>query len=318
MIVKLDDTETAALIDLLRAEIDGTRFPLAPRLRPLRSMLAKLAPGPTPAAVPTRRRSRQVNRAPRCTRSGGGKAYFGVTTEQTEWHGPMSEPAVFPEAIGAIVHTGFGWAGLETVAPVAGFVAGAVSRYLLRRESRSKEILRSELERAGATAEDFKDTEQLAAAALRYGRAARDQAADENLRILSMAMIGLARRSELWASDFLKFAEIIAPLSRDELILIGRLMAEDSAFHATPRPPNSAADLWTIVRDGLVGVFPTVEHVLAIAARAQRSGLITPITGIGGTFYDLSPMGRELRLVVDVELAVHADEGMSPNFSTET
>jgi hypothetical protein len=182
-----------------------------------------------------------------------------------------------------------------------------VARYLLGRQEAAVGILRSELERSGATAADFKDVEQLAAAAVRYHRAARDQAADENLRILAQAMIGLARRDELWASDFLKYAEILAPLSRDELILIGRLMVEDASFYATPRPPNSGAGLWKIVADDAVAIFSSAEYVAAVAARAQRSGLIVPITGYGGTTYELSPIGREVRGVVDIAAAMPTD-----------
>ena len=42
MHLDLDDTEQAALTELLRREIETTRYPMAPRLRPLRSVLAKL------------------------------------------------------------------------------------------------------------------------------------------------------------------------------------------------------------------------------------------------------------------------------------
>jgi hypothetical protein len=99
-------------------------------------------------------------------------------------------------------------------------------------------------------------------------------------------MIGLARRQELWASDFLKYAEIIAPLSRDELIVIGRLMAEDAKL-ATPPPPGST-ELWQTIKT--LELFPNEQYLAAVAARAQRSGLINPITGFDGTHYELSPM----------------------------
>ena len=42
MHLDLDDAEQAALIELLRRETENTRYPLAPVLRPLRSVLAKL------------------------------------------------------------------------------------------------------------------------------------------------------------------------------------------------------------------------------------------------------------------------------------
>ena len=52
--LQLDDDEHAALVELLTAEIKGTRFPLSPRLRPLKSILAKLGVGSThaPAYLP--------------------------------------------------------------------------------------------------------------------------------------------------------------------------------------------------------------------------------------------------------------------------
>jgi hypothetical protein len=215
----------------------------------------------------------------------------------------MAQKDLIPEAIRTIIESVLTWSKFETLAPSAGFAAAAIGRYLFARQERSEGILRSALERAGATAQDFKDAEQFAAGALRYVRAARDQAADENLRILAQAMIGLARRQELWASDFLKYAEIIAPLSRDELMLIGWLMAEDAKL-ATPPPPGSA-DLWRVLNTS--GLFPSPQYLAAVAARAQRSGLISPITGLDGTQYELSPIGREVRSIVDIPAALRSD-----------
>lgn len=201
-----------------------------------------------------------------------------------------------PDAIGTMIETAFIGAKVEMLAPGAGFAASAIARYLLDRQEAGRGILRSELERAGATAADFRDADQFAAAAVRYMRAARDQAADENLRILARAMIGLARRDELWASDFLKYAEILAPLSKDELMLIGRAMAE---YRKLPTPPAPySTDLWQSIKK--IGLFPSDQYLDAVAARAQRSGLIIPITGFDGTHYELSPIGLEVMSLVDI------------------
>jgi hypothetical protein len=51
MMPDLDDAELAALIALLRETIDRDRFPLSPRIKTLRAILAKLAP-PPPAPEP--------------------------------------------------------------------------------------------------------------------------------------------------------------------------------------------------------------------------------------------------------------------------
>lgn len=214
--------------------------------------------------------------------------------------------AGLPELVGAVIETAMIAVGADIAAPGAGLAGSEVMRYLQGRLTNANAILRSQLERAGATASDFRDAQQLAAVAVRYHRAARDQAADENLRILAEAMVGLARRSELWASDFLKYADILAPLSRDELIFVGGLMAADRAIRAEHRdlPRNSA--IWHGVANEMIRQFPSKEHMEAIAARAQRSGMILPISGFDGTLFELSPLGREVREFVDIEAAVRA------------
>jgi hypothetical protein len=46
-----NDNEHAEVVRALRAIVDGDRFPLSPRIRRLKAILAKLAP-PQPAAEP--------------------------------------------------------------------------------------------------------------------------------------------------------------------------------------------------------------------------------------------------------------------------
>jgi len=54
---ELSDEEVAALTKHLRQAIDDARFPLAPRLDPLKSILAKLEPPkPVPERLPPRGR----------------------------------------------------------------------------------------------------------------------------------------------------------------------------------------------------------------------------------------------------------------------
>lgn len=216
-----------------------------------------------------------------------------------------------PTIIGAAVETAFTYAKHELLAP-GGAAAGALlADYIAKRVNQSRQVVLSELERLGATADDFKDAEQLAAAAFRCTRATRDQTADENLRLLAQAMVGLARRDRLWASEFLKYADILANLSRDEIILIGAMMAEDEKFFSVPRPPSNEASVWKPTLDAVVDTagtgegFPSVEYATAVAARAQRSGLIIALSVWGGTAYALSPIGREVRKFVAIDAALN-------------
>ena len=50
MNLELDDSEKAALVELLRDTIARDRFPLSPRVKRLRGILAKLGIGSAPAA----------------------------------------------------------------------------------------------------------------------------------------------------------------------------------------------------------------------------------------------------------------------------
>ncbi|HEX6957764.1 MAG TPA: hypothetical protein VF194_07240 [Ferrovibrio sp.] len=218
----------------------------------------------------------------------------------------MPNENLLPAVIGTTIETVFTYVNSEIVAPGAGLVGSAVANYLLKRNASARDILRSELERTGATAEDFHDTEQFAAAALRYTRAVRDQAADENLRLLAQAMAGLARRETLWASDFIRYADILSVLSRDEILLVGCLMREDANAQA-PEDPAEQIEVWNTVVAKLVGngVFPSEAYLEAVTARSQRTGLIIP-TGTFDGGYRLSPIGRSLRHVVNIEQALRS------------
>jgi hypothetical protein len=56
MTLDLTDEEQAALIELLRRAIDEARYPLSPRLDPLKAILEKLEPPvPKPERLPSLR-----------------------------------------------------------------------------------------------------------------------------------------------------------------------------------------------------------------------------------------------------------------------
>jgi hypothetical protein len=52
MNLDLTDEETTALVRLLRDAIDGDRYPLSPRIRTLKAILAKLRPDPIREPLP--------------------------------------------------------------------------------------------------------------------------------------------------------------------------------------------------------------------------------------------------------------------------
>jgi hypothetical protein len=71
MQLDLDDEETLALLNLLVEAIEADRYPLSPRIRLLRQILAKfgpMGPAPPPPARPPTPEERDPRRWPRAQR----------------------------------------------------------------------------------------------------------------------------------------------------------------------------------------------------------------------------------------------------------
>jgi hypothetical protein len=58
--VDLTEEERHALADLAREYVRNQRYPLAPRLAPIKAALAKLAPADEPPPPPRRKRTRAL------------------------------------------------------------------------------------------------------------------------------------------------------------------------------------------------------------------------------------------------------------------
>jgi hypothetical protein len=114
---------------------------------------------------------------------------------------------------------------------------------------------------------------------VRYLRAAREGAARLNLRLLAKAIAGKLQSGRLVADEFLQYAEALASLSRDEIIVIGtmyKMWAAHQALAATDPAEASRRypDPWPLTLKYLIEKGITEELVITGAARAQRSGLI--------------------------------------------
>ena len=71
--------------------------------------------------------------------------------------------------------------------------------------------------------------------------------------------------------------------------------AQKQILHSQEPP-----DPWKLTKEKLCpAAFPTVEHIEAIAARGQRSGLIQFVSVFGGAAYKITPLMDELATVVD-------------------
>jgi hypothetical protein len=93
--------------------------------------------------------------------------------------------------------------------------------YFRRRAEQARDILFEELRRASLSEAQAASEDDAIAVIVRYLRAAREGAARLNLRLLAEAIAGKLRSGQLFADEFLQYAETLASLSRDEVVVIG-------------------------------------------------------------------------------------------------
>jgi hypothetical protein len=178
----------------------------------------------------------------------------------------------FPEIIGALVSDAFQLTGI----PGGSVAEAAIRRYFRRRAAQARDILFEELRQANISEAQATSEDDAIAVIVRYLRAAREGAARLNLRLLAKAIVGKLRSSgSLVADEFLQYADALASLSRDEVVVIGTIYKLWCGHRTIGFPnPSEAANLWSQTVQELTASGMSAELVVTAAARAQRSGLI--------------------------------------------
>lgn len=146
-----------------------------------------------------------------------------------------------PEIIGAFISDAF-----ELTGSHGGSVAGlAIGRFFRRRAEQARDILFEELSLVNISEAQAASEDDAIAVIVRYLRAAREGAARLNLRLLAKAIAGRLQSGRLVADEFLQYAEALASLSRDEIVLIGTMYNLWSSHQMSASAnPRAAADLW--------------------------------------------------------------------------
>jgi hypothetical protein len=213
-----------------------------------------------------------------------------------------------PDIIGALITDTFELTGLH-----GGSVAGlAIGRYFRRRAEQARDILFEELRHANIGDAQVASEDDKIAVIVRYLRAAREGAARLNLRLLAKVIAGQIQLGHLVADEFLQYAEALASLSRDEIVIIGTMYRLWSAHTMSASAnPRTAANLWEEAVEELKCRGMSAEVIITTAARAQRSGLIYALsapTGVlhgtefaSNTVYRVSSQLLDLGTTVDFE-----------------
>ena len=202
------------------------------------------------------------------------------------------------------------------VAALGGAGLSAVAAKLLRKRlETARQILLEELRKGEKSLYDLDEVDALAAITFRYARAAQEGTARLNLRLMAKVIAGKAQAGPLVADEFLAWADVLASLRREEVVLItafGKAVDEwRENPQEEPRKGRSSMDLWKIVESRLVpDVFPNRQWMRSAACASLRTGFLISSSGLGGGegYFFVSPLFDELRKTVSFQDALREEE----------
>ena len=187
-----------------------------------------------------------------------------------------------------------------------------IAGYLKRKADAARDILLEEIQTGETLPPQGASSDDTVAVIFRYLRAANEGAARVNLRLLAKAIVGNLRTGSLVADEFQLYADALANLSRDEIIVIGALWRQREApeqFQQTT--PEARPYGWPVVVASLEGSGWKAGRAQDAATRAQRSGLVIASvhSGFGSATISFAPstMMEELAKTVDFEDALRAE-----------
>lgn len=201
---------------------------------------------------------------------------------------------------------------------VTGGLPTATLGYIIRDLwSHQKEVARDELLRAFARGEvdeqHLISNRDFPSILVKYAAAARDCAARKNLRLLAEVISGLNRRKQLYTDEFERYADILSRMTRDQMIVSGRLLAHlktEFGCHPLRAPIEDHDPAWqestktalANLRIELVPkVFPTQATLRVILSQLTASGLLLTDPILESTSYEPSHLLIELHDLTDLE-----------------
>ena len=191
-----------------------------------------------------------------------------------------------------------------------GSIAGlTIENLFSSRAKAAREILLEEL-RSGRTTLDDAEVEETVAILERYLRAAKEGTARLNLRLMAKVIAGQKESRALTASEFLYYADMLASLRRDEIILLATIY-KTWASHEGYVPPNEAHRMISALSEAqnqlIPSVFSDTDMFIATAGAITRTGLLIGSPGDGLTLFKPSPLMDKLYALAPFEAALSAE-----------
>lgn len=148
------------------------------------------------------------------------------------------------------------------------------------------------------------DVEESVAIVYRYLRAAQEGAARTNLRLLADVFCGQARFGLVKADEFLYYADVLAPLRRDEILLTGCILRHwnQAIEQKGDEFERMRAATLKSQRDLVPSVFGDDAEFAAVADGMRRTGFFsTQATAGGGDLLGPSPVLLRIARLVDFD-----------------
>ncbi|WP_315138468.1 hypothetical protein [Achromobacter marplatensis] len=153
----------------------------------------------------------------------------------------------------------------------------ALQTHYARKAQEAREIMLGELRAGRATPENV-ELEEFAAITVRYARAVREGVGRINLRMLAAILAGQLAHDAVYADEFYRWADILAGLTSDEIVVLAGYLRHAPADLRTAR----LVELASAVYQGIYG--PDTARwgdFEAVRGALLRTGLLS-ISATGG------------------------------------
>jgi hypothetical protein len=211
-----------------------------------------------------------------------------------------------PELFGAIATEGVGF--IKTAGVTAG--RAALAAYLRKRADAARDILFDELRNGGIPPEKVATEDDGIAVIHGFMRAAWEGKARVNLRLLAKAITGQLQKGGLVADEFFLYAESLAGLSRDEIILIATVYRHNKRqpkIHESDMGEEEKIAPWSNTLAEVETFGWEKDKASGVAGRCLRSGLLIAVSAWDRIAYKVSPMLIDLCKTVDFEDALRRE-----------
>lgn len=183
-----------------------------------------------------------------------------------------------------------------------------IEDFLSKRLKCAQDELIAELRDAKRSSQDVAEQDELISIIYRYLDAARQGAARLNLRLMAKVIKGQYEHDELRADEFLRYADMLSSLTRQEVTFLAILNRHFADAHG-----EDDTKVYNRVRDEVTGGDKDrALEFFAVAIALQRTGLLLPhynVIGSGNAFYcKPSPMLRRLSQLASLEDALEQAE----------